>query len=99
METLIKINAFVDLNYTQLKAHGDTVSDASTAIMKAYNASPDVKFSEYFSKKLDDYWDETPEMHKISVEALLKDPSLSLILSNIKRKGGPYPKNPKTSLL
>ena len=67
-----QINAFVDLNYTQLKARGDTVPDASTAIMKAYIASPDVKFSKYFSKKLDDYWDETPEMHNISVEALLK---------------------------
>ena len=67
-----QINAFVDLNYTQLKARGDTVPDASMAIMKAYIAFSDVKFSEYFSKKLDDYWDETPEMHNISVESLLK---------------------------
>ena len=67
-----QINAFVDLNYTQLKASGDTVTDSYTAIMKAYIASPDVKFSEYFSKKLDDYRNETPEMHNISVEALLK---------------------------
>ena len=37
-----QINAFVDLNYTQLKARGDTVPDASTDIMKAYIVSPEL---------------------------------------------------------
>ena len=83
-----QINAFVDLNYTQLKARGDTLPDASTAIMKAYIVSPDVKFSEYFSKKLDDYWDETPEMHKISVEALLKEAKSKFDLIKYQDKWG-----------
>ena len=91
-----QINAFVDLNYTQLKARGDTVPNASTAIMKAYIASPDVKFSEYFSKKLDEYWDETPEMHNISVEALLKKAKSKFdLIKSQDEWGGPISRSPR----
>jgi hypothetical protein len=51
------INAYFDLNYTQILARGSTVDDPIAKLFDAYLAVPDFKFRAYMEKKKDAYHD------------------------------------------
>ena len=67
-----EIISYVDINYSQLKARGESMSDAVEHILMTFaKAIDDDNFKKYFKQKQDDYWDETDEMKAITVEALI----------------------------
>ncbi len=95
-----KINSYIDDNFSQLKAHGKSMDDASQIILKMFSHAKDTNFAKYFKDKLDNFWDETNEMKGISVETIMAKAKVKYdLIKSQQKSGGHYWKRLKPSLL